>query len=377
MPTSLHPEIIQLVRESPPGFGGIERVAHELASSWSQEGKSSLVYYFLTSSKPAPAVTNNYSCIGLPAFLYKRIYLLLPSFSLYRLLFSSSPLHVHLPCPVILLVLFFARIIRPSRYICVHWHSFLESPDPFLSFLFWVYQNLALASLKYVQSVITTSPVLRDLLIQSGIAPHRISVLPCPISQRFELANPTLIAPDPSIFNLISIGRLDSYKRVDWLIQVYRQSVSYLACEGVELRLHIVGSGPKLAQLQLLSHQCEPANIFFYGRVDDDHKLRLLQQSDLLVLPFNSCHEAFGIVQLEAMCLGVPALTFYHQRSGCSWVSSLPSLPSVNNCEELSSTIRHLATDPVLMLTVRSEARRRYLEYFSRNNWDVMRRDVF
>ena len=33
------PNLYQLTREWPPGYGGMERVAHELATAWQQWGK--------------------------------------------------------------------------------------------------------------------------------------------------------------------------------------------------------------------------------------------------------------------------------------------------------------------------------------------------
>ena len=58
--------------------------------------------------------------------LVGRLFIPLPSISLIKLLFSSSPLHGHLPSPGVLLLLFLARILNPNRHVSAHWHAFLE-----------------------------------------------------------------------------------------------------------------------------------------------------------------------------------------------------------------------------------------------------------
>ena len=56
------------------------------------------------------------------------------------------------------------------------------------------------------------------------------------------------------------------------------------------------------------------------GRVDDPTRNRLLRQCDLLCLPSINRGEAFGLVLLEAMALGKPALVTRVPGSGMSWV---------------------------------------------------------
>ena len=94
-----------------------------------------------------------------------RLFIPIPSKGLFRLLFSSRPLHGHLPSPAVLLILVFARLIRPSRHVTVHWHCFLETRQRSLGYLYQLYQWIALRLLPYFSSVVTTSPDLRDHLL--------------------------------------------------------------------------------------------------------------------------------------------------------------------------------------------------------------------
>ena len=107
--------VLQLLREWPPGFGGVERVAHELASSW-----GGVVYSFSAVSvslvqDPLPVSYSRRRLLSLK--LFGRLWMPLPSRSMWRLLRSMTPLHGHLPSPGVLLVLVLARLMRPHRRI--------------------------------------------------------------------------------------------------------------------------------------------------------------------------------------------------------------------------------------------------------------------
>ena len=104
-----------------PGFGGVERVAHELAHVWGGiafsfdvQGQSYL------GEDPLPV---HYPRRRVPSFrLFGRLQLPLPSRVLWQLLRSSSALHGHLPSPGVLFVLILARLIDPRRPVTAHWH---------------------------------------------------------------------------------------------------------------------------------------------------------------------------------------------------------------------------------------------------------------
>lgn len=367
------PSLTQLVRVSPPGYGGIERVAHEIALSAQESYFSSVVFSFFPRNRDDHPSTTSYESIYLPCLKLGRLFIPLPSRTLSRLLFSRSHLYAHLPCPTVLFLTVLARFVRPRRQITVHWHSFLEPPRSLVGICLFLYQLLAIRSLTLVSNIVTTSPVLRQALIDLRVNPSKIFVASCPISPQYEALSPILYSPNRLIFKLVFVGRLASYKRVDWLIQALFDAQNLItngnSSTKPHLILNVIGSGPKSSELRLLADQLCPSTVFFHGRLDDDQKIQILTCSDLLVLPSDSCHEAFGIVQLEAMCLGVPALAISCPLSGASWVSSLPSFPSVRTSSQLALHISRLATNPRLQRTVRYEARSRYLSLFSRQHW--------
>jgi glycosyltransferase involved in cell wall biosynthesis len=94
-------------------------------------------------------------------------------------------------------------------------------------------------------------------------------------------------------FDLV-VSALAPYKRVDLILEAYR---------GTGRPLKIVGTGPEEARLRALA----PPEATFLGRVDDA-ALRELYRSCRAVLMAGI--EDFGIVPLEAMACGRPAVVF-------------------------------------------------------------------
>ena len=116
-----------------------------------------------------------------------------------------------------------------------------------------------------------------------------------------------------SAMRVLFIGRLGSYKRLDWLLHS-------LASVKSSWSLDVVGDGPRRTDFEALSDHLMASRsdgvVRFHGRLSEADKLSQLLAADLLVLPSESSNEAFGIVQLEAMAAGLPALAFQRWRSG-------------------------------------------------------------
>ena len=369
--------IVQLVRECPPGHGGVERVAHELASAWQAKGELratiSLQPYVPSADDPSLPVL--YRRSSLPRFKVGQFLFPWPSRHLWAVLTGSEVLHVHLPCPGLLAVSVLARLLQPSRTIRLHWHAFLKAPSGPQGWLIGLYQWLALRWATYgVQAVVTTSPVLAEALNQEGVKPQKVFVLPCCLGEVQERLygqiaeerrqRPLRLQQQP--LRLLFIGRLDSYKRVDWLIEA-------CAASGAA-DLHVVGDGPMRMQLE---RQAQASGIteavVFHGRICEQDKLAVLRDSDLLVVPADCSNEAFGIVQLEAMACGVPALSLDLPRSGMSWVCGLKKslgLPYLMR-RNLVEAINRLSSDPKLLAEVSIAAERRYWDTFSREIWQA------
>ena len=243
---------------------------------------------------------------------------------------SSEPLHGHLPSPGVLLLLVLARLLRPRRIVTAHWHCFLETTPGLSGLLFGLYQWIALRVLPHLSAVVTTSPVMSAELQRCGCSPAKVVVLPCCLSASQEqsaMAVPLPVVQEGEPLRVLFIGRLDSYKRLDWLLEA-------LAALQSPWRLSVVGDGPNRSRFEHLAQQLffsqlrtDPKLVQFHGRLPELEKQAQIAASDVLVLPSDRSNEAFGIVQLEAMAAGRIALAFDSRDRGWAGSGSCPDCP--------------------------------------------------
>ena len=363
--------IQQLLREWPPGFGGVERVAHELGHCWGGVTYSLDVQRQACLRQDALEVTyprERLRSIGVGG----RLHVPLPTRSLISLVASSEPLHGHLPSPAVLMLLVLARLLRPRRMVTAHWHCFLETTPGLSGRLFGLYQWIALRVLPYLSAVVTTSPVMSAELQRCGCSPAKVVVLPCCLSASQEqsaMAVPLPVVQEGEPLRILFIGRLDSYKRLDWLLEA-------LAVLQSPWRLSVVGEGPNRGRFEHIAQQLffsqlrtDPKMVQFHGRLPELEKQAQIAASDVLVLPSDRSNEAFGIVQLEAMASGRIALAFDQPRSGMGWVGQLPGLPWSQSPEGLVEVLQRLADQPQMRSLMSMKARDRYKTLFARSVW--------
>jgi len=115
-------------------------------------------------------------------------------------------------------------------------------------------------------------------------------VVPPPVDSRFFTPAPT---EQPGTYDLI-VSALAPYKRLELALEAYR---------GSGRPLWIVGTGPEAARLRALA----PPEARFLGHVDDEALRELYRGCRALLMPGI---EDFGIVPLEAMACGRPAVVY-------------------------------------------------------------------
>lgn len=359
-------QFIQLVREWPPGYGGVERVAHEMAEYAQSEVYSLDVKNLRGSSNER--FERTYQKTYIHCLRITKIAVPIPSENLARLLLSKDHLIGHLPSPEVLALLCLCKLINPHRQITTYWHAFLESNNITLNVIIRIYEKIALRLSRAIGCLITTSPNLLEQLGKEGVKKEQIKILPCCLSKNWEKSLLKCVRK-PHIdghytLRIIFIGRLDSYKSVDRLI------MSCVAL-GKRWRLDIAGDGPRKREFEEVARRYNiDKNIRFWGRVSETQKLSLLKAADVLVLPSTRCNEAFGIVQLEAMASGITSLCFKNPKSGSAWVSQLKQLDWGQSPNELSSILMKFMSNKALLRQCSLESRERYLKKFAHEKWE-------
>jgi glycosyltransferase involved in cell wall biosynthesis len=146
---------------------------------------------------------------------------------------------------------------------------------------------------------VATAPRVHSFIANSRHVAGRIqryygrdsTVIPPPVDTDF--FTPASADPGPGSYDLV-ISALAPYKRVDLVLEAYR---------GTGRPLKIVGTGPEEARLR----EHLPSEATLLGRVDDETLRSLYRGCRAVIMPGV---EDFGIVPLEAMACGRPAVVF-------------------------------------------------------------------
>ncbi len=178
----------------------------------------------------------------------------------------------------------------------------------------WLGMPLAHATRKAADSADRVTLVSRysrsRFLSWAKVAPHRATVLPDTVSERFnwqgdrKSLRQKLALPEGKV--LLTVARMSSgeqYKGQDRVIR----ALPAVAKLQPDIQYWVAGSGDDQPRLAALAKQFEvEERVHFLGRVSNADLPALYRTADLFVMP--STGEGFGISFLEAMACGTPAL---------------------------------------------------------------------
>jgi phosphatidylinositol alpha-1,6-mannosyltransferase len=143
----------------------------------------------------------------------------------------------------------------------------------------------------------------------AAIAPERVLVLPNTVGEAFTPGDGSVLRRAWGLQDkrvLLTVGRMDAregYKGQDRVIVALPQ----LLAAGHDLVYVVVGGGDDRTRLQSLAAERGVAErVRFVGVLGHDVVVDVYRMADLFVMP--STGEGFGIVFLEAMACGTPAL---------------------------------------------------------------------
>lgn len=161
-------------------------------------------------------------------------------------------------------------------------------------------------------AIVAISEYERSSGLRIGIPEIRLRVIHCGVDAPRGEVEPPARREQGGPLRLLFLGRFDRQKGLDWLLEV----VSGLAGDEVQL----VVAGAAVTDGDCVPEQL-PANTTLLGWLSQEEVDAHIATSDAVIVP--SRWEGFGLVVIEAMRLGVPAL-----------VSDRGALPEVVGHEE-------------------------------------------
>ena len=191
--------------------------------------------------------------------------------------------HVHSPFPLGE----FTSLLTDKPVVCTY-HADIDGFGAFGA----VYRWLQLFWLKREQMVVASSAQYVASSKTLSAVQAKCRVLPFGL-----LDDPVDMARPPEEFPerfFLFVGSLRRYKGIEILIQAAMESGHPVV---------IAGDGER----RYLVEQIEPP-VFWLGQVSDAQKAWLINHAEAVILPSTSRAEAFGIVLLEAMRAGKPAV---------------------------------------------------------------------
>jgi glycosyltransferase involved in cell wall biosynthesis len=163
-----------------------------------------------------------------------------------------------------------------------------------------------LAMLRKTIQVQVASSGMHAEYLRHGFAEAKVKLNPYPATC---VADTTPPSQRPISGTVAFVGRLTSVKGGDYLIRAL-DSVRRNGKVPVPLRLEVAGAGPDLPRLRELANKLAvPAQ--FYGWLGAGEVENVMRQADLLAVP-SLWPEPFGLVGLEAGCMGVPSVGYAH-----------------------------------------------------------------
>ncbi|MFJ9122773.1 glycosyltransferase [Streptomyces sp. NPDC102340] len=204
-----------------------------------------------------------------------------------------------------------------------------------------------------VQRFFCISDAQRDVLVRAGMPAERLA-----LKHNF--------VPDPGVYrvgegeHLLYLGRLAEAKGIRLLMAAWDEIA---ASGGVGVPLVIAGTGPLEAEVTAWAAGRD--DVHYAGLLDPAECRKVVARSVAVVAP-STWLEAFGLVVVEAMAAGVPAVAAGHGafvelvEEGATGLLHRPDGRS-----SLAACIRRIADDPDLGREMGQAARRRYEKYFS------------
>lgn len=158
------------------------------------------------------------------------------------------------------------------------------------------------SGLEEYRAILVASAHMRQEFLRNGVRGDRLHLAPLPAS---EIAAEMPAGCRIQEGRLLFVGRLTDMKGVDYLIRAIPRAAEKLHRS---LSLTVAGDGPDRARLEKLA-RVSGIQAEFSGWIGAERRRELMDRAELLVVP-SVWPEPFGMVGIEAGCLGLPSVGY-------------------------------------------------------------------
>ena len=198
---------------------------------------------------------------------------------------------------------------------------------------------------------------MRENLLQRGVEPCRVSVIPAAVPEPASHARP---AGDQG-FRILTVGRLIDRKGHDVLLRALAE------LGDPHIHYSIVGEGPSRARLEALAHHLGvTGQVSFEGRLEGEAFEEAWARAHLFAM-LPRCErggdtEGYGLVFLEAAARGIPVLGAAADGAAEAVTQGVDCLQvqRPEDMAEVAEALRCLRDDPVLRARLGQAGRRRF-----------------
>ncbi|MDY0933027.1 glycosyltransferase [Chryseobacterium sp. CFBP8996] len=359
-----------------PIKGGVEKVMFDLMSDISKKGIQCdmLCASENKSQKNEEIIINSLAkLIIVPTFteIAKTKISSSMIFKLRDICNSYDIIHIHHPDPMAALALFLSRY---KGRVVLHWHSDILAQKKLLK----IYDPLQRWLIKRACVIIgTTENYLQN---SKPLINFKNKCLAVPIGIE-DISNKLGIFNNPIDTNvflgkkiIFSLGRLVPYKGFEYLIE----SAKYLDDDFIIL---IGGEGQLKKTLQdVINNENLNNKVRLLGYLSEEDVLQYYAVCDIFCMSSIEKTEAFGIVQIEAMCLSKPIISTKIEGSGVSWVNQ-NGITGINvnikNGKEIADAAKKITSNVTYYRKTSLASRNRFIDNFTLDKMSKSILDIY
>lgn len=259
--------------------------------------------------------------------------------------------------------------VRRVIYIC-HWPAFYTDWDFFRIVRNRLSEEIPCARAKRV--VVLSRGSFYEYLLRQIVAPEKIRLIHNWVNFEHppDFAVPRVLAEngwDPSMCNIVAIGRLADQKRFDWLLRSWKIVIA----EAPNARLWIVGDGPEKAELERLRAQLQIESSCSFVGAHPNAK-SFIAAADFVAM--TTLYEGHALIPLEAMACGKAIVANDVDGVNDSLTDGVEGfLVPAGDIRMFADRVLQLASNPELRLAMGARGRERITQFTAAQGHDAYR----